>query len=182
MFLFSSIASAGTVDPGDLSNVACEGSRVQLRPSDVLSRDGLSSATIRYAVSPSAIPNGQEVGQVMLVIRLQPGGGRVLATFMEARIDPAQQGDVQIPDPGIVSEAKLIEFDSAAPNTAFPIATDTFQTLIALPVSPASSHRFNTELNAYYIALTLSTPTGPHPTKSFLLPAVSAVAIATATG
>jgi hypothetical protein len=181
MFLFSSIASAGTVDPGDLGNVACEGSKVLLRPGGVPSRDGLS-ATIRYAVPPSAIPNGQEVGQVMLVIRLQPGGGSVLATFMEARIDPAQQGDVHIPDPGIVSEAPLIKFDSDTPNTAFPIDTDIFQTLIALPVSPASSHHFDTGLNAYYIAVTLNTPTGPHPTASFLLPAVSAVAIATATG
>ena len=181
MFLFSSIASAGTVDPGDLSQIACEGSTVQLLAKDVLSREG-PTATIRYAVPPSAIPNGQEVGQVMLVIRLRPGGGNVQATFMEARIDPAQQGDIQIPDPGTVSEATLIQFDSAKPNTAFPIATDTFQTLIALPVSPASSHLFNTELNAYYIALTLNTPTGPHLTKSLLLPAVSAVAIATATG
>jgi hypothetical protein len=181
MFLFSSIASAGAVDPGDLSNVACDGSTVQLHPGGVPSREG-ASATIRYGVPPSAIPNGQEVGQVTLVIRLRPGGGSVVATFMEARIDPAQQGDVHIPDPGIVSEAPLIQFDSAAPNTAFPIDTDTFQTLIALPVSPASSHRFNTELNAYYIALTLNTPAGPHPTKSLLPPAVSAVAIATATG
>jgi len=182
MFLFSSIASAGTVDPGDLSNVACEGSTVQLHPGDeVVSRFG-PTARIRYAVPPSAIPNGQEVGQVMLVIRLRPGGGRVLATFMEARIDPAQQGDVTIPDPGIVSEATLIQFDSAVPNTAFPIDNDTFQTLIALPVSPASSHPFNTELNAYYIALTLNTPAGTHLTNSLLLPAVSAVAIATTTG
>jgi hypothetical protein len=95
MFLFSSIASAGTVDPGDLSNVACEGSQVQLRPSDVPSREGVT-ARIRYAVPPSAIPNGQEVGQVMLVIRFRPGGGTVLATLMEARIDPAQQGDVAV--------------------------------------------------------------------------------------
>lgn len=179
MFLFSSIASAGTVDPGDLSNVAYEGSMVLLRPGGVPNRDGFS-ATIRYAVPPNAIPNGQEVGQVMLVIRLRPADGRILATFMEARIDPAQQGDIQTPDPGIVSEAKLIQFDSAAPNTAFPIATATFQTLIALPVSPASSHPFNTELNAYYIALTLNTPTGPVPASSPALPAVSAVAIATA--
>jgi hypothetical protein len=181
MFLFSSIASAGTVDPGDLSNVACEGSTVQLRRSDVLSREG-TTARIRYSVPPSAIPNGQEVGQVTLVIRLRPGSGSVLATFKEARIDPAQQGDIDVPDPGIVSEATLIQFDSATPNTAFPIATATFQTLIALPVSPTSSHRFNTELNAYYIVLTLNTPTGPHPTQSPLLPAVSAVAIATSTG
>src|SRR5271154_6555260 len=180
MFLFSSIASAGTVDPGYLSNIAYDGSMVLLRRGGVVSRDGVS-ARIRYAVPPNAIPNGQQVGQVMLVIRLRPGDGRILATFMEARIDPAQQGDIEIPDPGIVSEAKLIEFDSAAPGTAFPIATATFQTLIALPVSPASSHPFNTELNAYYIALSLITPTGPGVASSPALPAVSAVAIATAT-
>jgi hypothetical protein len=181
MFLFSSIASAGAVDPGDLGNVACDGSTVQLRPNGVPTSAG-TSATIRYAVPLSVIPSGQEVDQVTLVIRLRPGGGHVLAALMEARIDPAQQGDVHIPDPGTVSEATLIQFDSAAPNTAFPIATDTFQTLIALPVSPASSHRFDTELNAYYIALTLSVQTDPHPSASLLMPAASAVAIATVTG
>jgi hypothetical protein len=181
MFLFSSVASAGTVDPGDLDNIVYEGSTAQLRPDGVPTRLG-PSATIRYSVPPSTIPDGQEVGQVMLVIRLRPGGGHVVATLVESRIDPAQQGDVPIADPGIVSEAPLIQFDSAAPKTAFPIATDTFQTLVALPVSPASSHRFNTELNAYYIALTLSTQEGPHLTSSFLLPAVSAVAISTVAG
>lgn len=179
--MFSTVGTAGVVNPGDIGKVTFVESRV------VLDGDGGGavavskieeqvSATIRYPISVADMPQVQ-VKDLMLHINYWLGNttGSGAATIFPHVV--AELWEVAyFLHSGVVSEAVLFTFDSLGDINGqdFPNQFVTSTSTISSPGTPQAIHVCDSSKNAYYIALTLTRPQ-PLPPQPSAAPAVSAI-------
>jgi hypothetical protein len=174
--MFSTVGSAGIVDPGSTAKVVFSNSTVQLATGDgVLAPSRLTpqaSATIRFPISPADMPQVQ-VQEMQLNINYRLGNGRVEATLWEVAywLHPA----------GVVSEAALLKFTSDGDDAGIQTPNEFVSSaqphdVVGPTTFPPGNHVCDSTKNAYYITLTLTQP-GPERTTPPVLvaPAVSAM-------
>jgi archaellum component FlaG (FlaF/FlaG flagellin family) len=170
---FSTVASAGILDPGDIDKVVFSQSTVFLAAGDGATGESRlipHLATIRYPISPADMPQ-VEVSELQLHINYMLATGRVVATLTEVAywLHPT----------GLVSHAGLLAFssdgDTAAIQNPNVYVSSTAGALEPTPFPPGN-HVCDSTKNAYYIELQLSQP-GPNvPTPPVLFgPSVSAI-------
>jgi hypothetical protein len=159
------VASIGAINPPDISKVVIAGSVVQLgvgvggvetevaeAATPVHPIPQLTSATLRYDVSPEGIDRNKLSG-LGLQVRYRDGGGHVVATLIEVDV-PAPRGA----DSGTVTERPLLTFDSAGGDFGGPFTS--FVTKIEALDSglPLGDHVMDFSSHAYYITLVLIGP------------------------
>jgi hypothetical protein len=180
--MFSTVGTAGAVDPRDIGKVTFVESTVVLGGDAggavVASKiEEQVSATIRYPISPADMPQVQ-VEDLMLHINYRLGSttGSGAATKFPHVV--AELWEVAyLLHSGVPSEAKLFTFDSLGDINGqdYPNQFVTSTSTISPTGTPQATHVCDSSKNAYYIALTLSGPPQPLATESWLAPAVSAI-------
>ena len=179
--MFSTVGTAGVVNPGDTGKVLFTNSTVQLGGGDgvvVASKlDEQVSATIRYPISPADMPQVQ-VEDLMLHINYRLGsttGTGAATVFPHVKASLWEVAYFVHPG-GVVSEAVLFAFDSLADINGqdFPNQFVTSTTTISPTGTPQATHVCDSSKNAYYIELTVTGPQ-PLPPQSSAAPAVSAI-------
>jgi hypothetical protein len=165
--MWSSVGSAGTLDPANEGKILFDGAIAQLgvglggvvaaasaRAEARTEAAGRAffpriSATIRYAVTTPDGIDGVDSFKIALQLRYRRGDGQVLATLFQVPIP------VPPNDPGVVIETPLNHFDS----DIFGGAADSFQN--GDVGNLVGGHIVDFTNNAYYVAVTLIAPNRP---------------------
>ena len=165
--MWSSVGSAGTLDPSSVGKILFDGAIAQLgvglggvvvaasaRTEARTEAAGrvffpTISATIRYAVTAPDGIDGVDSYKVALQLRYRSGDGQVIATLFQVPMPVVPN------DPGSVIETPLNQYDS----NIYGGPVDTFQNGDVGNLVPG--HIIDFTNNVYYVAVTLIAPNRP---------------------